>query len=71
MSDALFPDQCSAAGEYSRHRQKALAVLARRYPRLQEDERLELYHAVWASVLAKRRRGEQSKVFSLSGEFHP
>src|SRR5712691_7332517 len=42
MSDALFPDRFSAAGEYSRHRQKALTVLARRYPRLQEDERLEL-----------------------------
>src|SRR3954454_5029014 len=59
MSDAPFPDRFSAAGEYSRHRRKAMALLARRFPRLQEDERLELYHAVWASVLEKRRRGER------------
>src|SRR3954454_9375595 len=59
MSDARFPDRFSAAGEYSRHRRKVLAILARRFPRLQEDERLELYHSVWASVLEKRRRGER------------
>src|SRR3954462_2787032 len=59
MSDAPFPDRFSAAGEYSRHRRKALAILARSCPRLQEDERLELSHAVWASVLEKRRRGER------------
>ena len=59
MSTRPAPDRFSAAGEYSRHRQKALSLLARRFPRLQEDERLDIYHAVWASVLEKRRRGER------------
>src|SRR3954468_11927722 len=59
VSTRPAPDRFSAAGEYSRHRQKALAVLARRFPRLQEDERLDIYHAVWASVLEKRRKGER------------
>lgn len=59
MSAAPPGDRFSAAGEYSRHRRKALALLARRFPRLDADERLGLYHGVWASVLEKRRRGER------------
>src|SRR3954452_14284491 len=58
VSSAPPSDRFSAAGEYSRHRQKATSLLARRFPRLDDDERLEIYHAVWASVLEKRRRGE-------------
>jgi DNA-directed RNA polymerase specialized sigma24 family protein len=34
-------------------------MLAKRFPRMDDDERLSIYHDAWARVYAKRRRGEQ------------
>ena len=47
------------AGEYARHRRAVLGMLAKRFPRLDEDDRLAIYHDAWARVLVKRRRGEE------------
>lgn len=49
----------SSAGEYELHRSAVLGMLAKRFPRLYEDERLALYHEAWARVYDKRRRGER------------
>ncbi len=53
----------SSADEYELHRVAVLRMLAKRFPRLDEDERLSIYHDAWARVLAKRERGE--KIHSL------
>ncbi len=34
-------------------------MLAKRFPRIDEDERLAIYHDAWARVYTKRRRGEE------------
>jgi len=34
-------------------------MLAKRFPRFDEDERLALYHDAWARLLGKRERGEE------------
>jgi RNA polymerase sigma factor (sigma-70 family) len=44
--------------EYERHRAVVLRMLAKRFPRLDEDERLAIYHDAWTRVLVKRGRGE-------------
>src|SRR5690606_12096252 len=44
--------------DYERYRAVVLKMLAKRFPRLDEDERLAIYHDAWARVLAKRERGE-------------
>jgi RNA polymerase sigma factor (sigma-70 family) len=49
----------SPEGEYERHRAAVLGLLAKRFPRLDADERLAVYHDAWARVLSKRRRGEK------------
>jgi RNA polymerase sigma factor (sigma-70 family) len=46
-------------GEYERHRVVVLRMLARRFPRLDEDERLAIYHDAWLRAYSKRERGEQ------------
>jgi hypothetical protein len=38
----------SPEGEYERHRDAVLGMLAKRFPRLDEDERLAIYHDAWA-----------------------
>jgi DNA-directed RNA polymerase specialized sigma24 family protein len=53
----------SSADEYELHRLTVLAMLGKRFPRLDEDERLSIYHDAWARVLGKRERGE--KIHSL------
>lgn len=47
------------AGEYARHRRAVLGMLGKRFPRLDEDDRLAIYHDAWARVLVKRQRGEE------------
>lgn len=47
------------AGEYTRHRRAVLGMLGKRFPRLDEDDRLAIYHDAWTRVLVKRRRGEE------------
>ncbi|MEX1140821.1 MAG: sigma-70 family RNA polymerase sigma factor [Thermoleophilaceae bacterium] len=49
----------SPAREYELHRGAVLAMLAKRFPRIDEDERLAIYHEAWARVYAKRGRGER------------
>jgi len=49
----------SPEGEYERHRAAVMALLAKRFPRLDVDERLAIYHDAWARVLVKRERGEK------------
>ena len=49
----------SVEREYERHRPAVLGMLAKRFPRFDEDERLAIYHDAWARVLAKRERGEE------------
>ena len=49
----------SPEGEYERNRAAVLGMLAKRFPRLDEDERLSIYHDAWTRVLAKRERGER------------
>lgn len=49
----------SPEGEYERHRAAVLGLLAKRFPRLDADERLAIYHDAWARVLSKRERGEK------------
>jgi DNA-directed RNA polymerase specialized sigma24 family protein len=49
----------SPEGEYERHRGAVLGMLAKRFPRLDDDELLAIYHDAWARVLAKRGRGER------------
>ncbi|HYI81564.1 MAG TPA: sigma-70 family RNA polymerase sigma factor [Thermoleophilaceae bacterium] len=49
----------SSEGEYARHRTAVLGLLAKRFPRLDADERLAIYHDAWARVLVKRERGEK------------
>jgi len=49
----------SPGGEYERHRLAVLGMLAKRFPRFDEDERLAIYHDAWARVLSKRERGER------------
>jgi RNA polymerase sigma factor (sigma-70 family) len=58
-------DRYSAAGEYVRYRTKVLAMLERRFPRFDPDERLELYHVAWTAVLEKRRRGDGDEIENL------
>lgn len=53
------PGGGSPVGEYEQHRDAVLGMLAKRFPRLDEDERLSLYHEAWARVYDKRRRGER------------
>jgi DNA-directed RNA polymerase specialized sigma24 family protein len=49
----------SLEGEYECHRAAVLGLLAKRFPRLDADERLAIYHDAWTRVLAKRERGEK------------
>jgi RNA polymerase sigma factor (sigma-70 family) len=49
----------SPEGEYERYRAAVLGMLAKRFPRLDADERLSIYHDAWTRVLAKRARGER------------
>jgi RNA polymerase sigma factor (sigma-70 family) len=49
----------SPEGEYERYRSAVLGMLAKRFPRLAEDERLSIYHDAWTRVLTKRGRGER------------
>ena len=49
----------SPGGEYERYRAAVLGMLAKRFPRLDPDERLSIYHDAWTRVLAKRARGER------------
>ena len=49
----------SPGGEYERYRAAVMGMLAKRFPRLDEDERLSIYHDAWTRVLAKRKRGER------------
>ena len=58
MTSEFRINRYSAAGEYELHRRRVTGVLERRFPRLDPDERLELYHSAWARVLEKRRRGD-------------
>jgi len=51
----------SSEDEYERHRLAVLGMLAKRFPRLDEDERLAVYHDAWTRVLAKRERDERIK----------
>jgi len=46
-------------GEYEFHRGPVLRMLTKRFPRLDEDDRLALYHEAWGRVLEKRRAGEE------------
>lgn len=48
----------SPGREYEEHRAAVLAMLAKRFPRFDEEERLGLYHEAWVRALAKRGRGE-------------
>jgi RNA polymerase sigma factor (sigma-70 family) len=48
----------SPEGEYERYRVPVLGMLGKRFPRLDADERLAIYHDAWIRVLAKRERGE-------------
>lgn len=48
----------SSEREYERHRGPVLGMLAKRFPRLDDDERLSIYHDAWARVYAKRERRE-------------
>lgn len=47
------------AGEYARHRRAVLGMLGKRFPRLDENDRLAIYHDAWTRVLVKRRSGER------------
>jgi DNA-directed RNA polymerase specialized sigma24 family protein len=49
----------SPEGEYERYRAAVLGMLAKRFPRLDADERLSIYHDAWTRVLAKRACGER------------
>jgi DNA-directed RNA polymerase specialized sigma24 family protein len=49
----------SPEGEYERYRAPVLGMLAKRFPRLDADERLSIYHDAWTRVLAKRQHGER------------
>lgn len=49
----------SPAGEYERYRGPVLGMLAKRFPRLAQDDRLAIYQDTWVRVLAKRQRGER------------
>jgi len=49
----------SPAQEYERHRGAVLGMLAKRFPRMDDDERLAIYHDAWARVFTKRQRGEE------------
>jgi RNA polymerase sigma factor (sigma-70 family) len=48
----------SPGGEYERYRAPVLGMLAKRFPRLDADERLAIYHDAWTRVLSMRERGE-------------
>jgi RNA polymerase sigma factor (sigma-70 family) len=48
----------SPEGEYERYRRAVLGMLAKRFPRLDDDERLAIYHDAWTRVYVKRERGE-------------
>lgn len=48
----------SPGGEYERYRGAVLGMLAKRFPRLDDDERLAIYHDAWTRVYVKRERGE-------------
>lgn len=45
--------------EYERHRGAVMRMLGKRYPRLDDDDRLSIYHDAWARLLSKRERGER------------
>ena len=47
----------SPGGEYERYRAAVLGMLAKRFPRLDQDERLAIYHDAWTRVLVKRESG--------------
>jgi RNA polymerase sigma factor (sigma-70 family) len=49
----------SPGREYERYRRPVLGMLAKRFPRLAEDDRQAIYQDAWVRVLAKRRRGEK------------
>jgi DNA-directed RNA polymerase specialized sigma24 family protein len=49
----------SLEGEYGRHRGVVLGMLAKRFPRFDEGERLAIYHDSWARALSKLQRGEE------------
>jgi DNA-directed RNA polymerase specialized sigma24 family protein len=49
----------TAARDYERHQRAVMGMLAKRFPRFDENERLEIYHEAWARVFAKRARGEE------------
>ena len=48
----------STEQDYARHRGPVLRMLAKRFPRFDEDDRLALYHDAWARLLGKQERGE-------------
>lgn len=48
----------SSQHEYEEHLKPVMRMLAKRFPRFAEDDRLSIYHDAWARVLAKRQRGE-------------
>jgi RNA polymerase sigma factor (sigma-70 family) len=58
----------SLASEYERHRGSVLRMLARRFPRMDDSERLGAYHEAWARVMLKRERGEE--IESLQAYLH-
>jgi RNA polymerase sigma factor (sigma-70 family) len=49
----------SPGGDYERHRGAVLGMLAKRFPRIDEDDRLAIYHDAWTRVYVKRERGER------------
>jgi RNA polymerase sigma factor (sigma-70 family) len=49
----------SPEGEYERYRAAVMGMLAKRFPRLDDDERLSIYHDAWTRVYAKREHGER------------
>ena len=49
----------SPGGDYERYRGAVLGMLAKRFPRLDEDDRLAIYHDAWTRVYVKRQRGEE------------
>jgi DNA-directed RNA polymerase specialized sigma24 family protein len=53
------PADDQLATEYEGHRGAVMAMLGKRFPRFDEDERLAIYHDAWVRVIAKRERGEE------------
>lgn len=49
----------TATKDYELNRRPVMGMLAKRFPRFDENERLEIYHEAWARVFTKRERGEE------------